>query len=337
SDFTAIPLREMADEHVTYKQLITDAQGRYVTEAGPARQPAALPDPARRRPTRERNGRERTPVTPPAVAPSIAAAPPAARNEREPQPTSTPAQSAPASTAAAEPVAPLTAGMSGDGDAQALGRRRRRRGSRRRSERVGGVGEGMFSSEGGAEAESAFAESALPEVAFTESSLAEDAATQERFPEDPQADETAALDAEPTETVEVASDPNTTIAAASTEPAAPETRVAALAPVSGAPLRNRRRSARRPTSVIATADPGIPPSGAADEAVSAPPLASTTQTPDILWAADPAQANGTRATADADADARPGEPIAEESPAAPRPRSRRVSSARTRPRPAASR
>ncbi|MDQ6670442.1 MAG: NYN domain-containing protein, partial [Chloroflexota bacterium] len=83
SDFTAIPLREMADEHVTYKQLITDSQGRYVTEAGPARQPAALPDPARRRPTRERNGRERTPITPPAVAPSIAAAPPAARSERE--------------------------------------------------------------------------------------------------------------------------------------------------------------------------------------------------------------------------------------------------------------
>src|SRR5713226_9256560 len=59
SDFTAIPLREMADEHFTYRQLITDSQGRYVTEAGPARQPAALPEPARRRPTRERNGRER--------------------------------------------------------------------------------------------------------------------------------------------------------------------------------------------------------------------------------------------------------------------------------------
>src|ERR1700681_3544641 len=61
SDFTAIPLREMADEHVTYKQLITDSQGRYVTEAGPAsRQPAALTETARRRPIRERNGRERT-------------------------------------------------------------------------------------------------------------------------------------------------------------------------------------------------------------------------------------------------------------------------------------
>src|SRR6266705_869459 len=29
SDFTAIPLREMADEHVTYRQLITDASGRF--------------------------------------------------------------------------------------------------------------------------------------------------------------------------------------------------------------------------------------------------------------------------------------------------------------------
>src|SRR5205807_785379 len=36
SDFTAIPLREMADEHVTYKQLITDASGRYTAEAGRA-------------------------------------------------------------------------------------------------------------------------------------------------------------------------------------------------------------------------------------------------------------------------------------------------------------
>src|ERR671923_267521 len=57
SDFTAIPLREMADEHITYRQLITDSSGRYTTEAGPARQPAALPEPARRR-SRERNGRE---------------------------------------------------------------------------------------------------------------------------------------------------------------------------------------------------------------------------------------------------------------------------------------
>src|SRR5918912_1554953 len=48
SDYTAIPLREMADEHVTYRQLITDATGRPGTEAGPGRQPAALPEPSRR-------------------------------------------------------------------------------------------------------------------------------------------------------------------------------------------------------------------------------------------------------------------------------------------------
>src|SRR5262249_14631186 len=63
SDFTAIPLREMADDHITYKQLITDTSGRYTTEAGAARQPAALPEPSsRRRTTRERNGREARPA-----------------------------------------------------------------------------------------------------------------------------------------------------------------------------------------------------------------------------------------------------------------------------------
>src|SRR5499427_4867774 len=84
SDFTAIPLREMADEHVTYRQLITDAGVRYATEAGPGRQPAALPEPSRRR--RERSGRERVATTPaPAATPTAqprpeaaaAAAPPA--------------------------------------------------------------------------------------------------------------------------------------------------------------------------------------------------------------------------------------------------------------------
>src|SRR3984893_8621239 len=70
SDFTAIPLREMADEHVTYKQLITDSQGRYVTEAAPAsRLPAALTETARR--PRERNGRERALGTPTAGTPPV--------------------------------------------------------------------------------------------------------------------------------------------------------------------------------------------------------------------------------------------------------------------------
>src|SRR6185295_1456201 len=83
SDFTAIPLREMADEHITYKQLITDNQGRYTTEAGPVRQPAAAggPEPVRRRTTRERNGREARPA---AAATTVAPAP--ARPERESRP-----------------------------------------------------------------------------------------------------------------------------------------------------------------------------------------------------------------------------------------------------------
>src|SRR5689334_22426425 len=58
SDFTAIPLREIADEHFTYRGLITEASGRYATEAGPGRTPAALPEPSRRR-SRERGTRER--------------------------------------------------------------------------------------------------------------------------------------------------------------------------------------------------------------------------------------------------------------------------------------
>ena len=124
SDFTAIPLREMADEHLTYRQLITDATGRFATEAGPGRQPAALPEPSRRR-SRERNGRERA-ATPPAAAPAPG------RADREPAPSTPPA---------AEPVAPVTATSAGEGDGQAGGRRRRRRGSRRRLERQAAIGE----------------------------------------------------------------------------------------------------------------------------------------------------------------------------------------------------
>src|ERR671933_32939 len=82
SDFTAIPLREMADEHITYRQCITDASGRLATEAGPGRQPAALPEPSRRR--RDRNGRERAAAS--AAAPAAAPAPQRAEPHRpEPQ------------------------------------------------------------------------------------------------------------------------------------------------------------------------------------------------------------------------------------------------------------
>jgi hypothetical protein len=143
SDFTAIPLREMADEHFTYRQLVTDASGRFATEAGPGRQPAALPEPSRRRSVRDRTGdrptRERAGAPP-------AAAPAPARAEREP------AQAAAAATpiaapAAGEPVAPVTAGSAGE-DAQAGGRRRRRRGSRRRSDRLGVGSDGAPYAEG---------------------------------------------------------------------------------------------------------------------------------------------------------------------------------------------
>jgi uncharacterized protein (TIGR00288 family) len=123
SDYTAIPLREMADEHITYKQLVTDAAGRYVE--GPAtRAAAATPEPARR----ARAGRERAQrAAGPAAAPAPTPTPPPA------QPA---ALAAPAPAAGAiEPVPPVALGAETDG--QATGRRRRRRGSRRRSDRVG--------------------------------------------------------------------------------------------------------------------------------------------------------------------------------------------------------
>jgi uncharacterized LabA/DUF88 family protein len=140
SDFTAIPLREMADEHITYRQLITDAGVRYATEGGPGRQPAALPEPPRRR--RERNGRERA-----ASVPAPAATP---RPERE-----APAPAQPAAVATPEPVAPITSTASGDADMQTSGRRRRRRGSRRRSDRLGVGADGALieTSDGDDEAE----------------------------------------------------------------------------------------------------------------------------------------------------------------------------------------
>ena len=121
SDFTAIPLREMADEHVTYRQLISDAGVRYATEAGPGRQPAALPEPSRRR--RERRERGSTP------------APAATPQGTLPRPEPPPAAS-PAPAPATEAVAPITS-TPGEADAQTSGRRRRRRGSRRRSDRLG--------------------------------------------------------------------------------------------------------------------------------------------------------------------------------------------------------
>jgi uncharacterized protein (TIGR00288 family) len=140
SDFTAIPLREMADEHITYKQLVTDAAGRYLE--GPTVRTVTSTESPRR--TRTREGREpRQPVVSPTLAP--AAAPPAATPAPTPAATPAPAPAAattttPAATAAAaEAVPPVSAGLEADG--QATGRRRRRRGSRRRSDRLGVAGE----------------------------------------------------------------------------------------------------------------------------------------------------------------------------------------------------
>ncbi len=112
SDFTAIPLREMADEHITYKQLVTDAAGRYLE--GPTVRTAPTTEAPRR--TRTREGREpRQPVVSPTLAPAPA---PAAAPTPAPAPAPTAAPAATTTTAtpaAAEAVPP------------GLGRRRRRR------------------------------------------------------------------------------------------------------------------------------------------------------------------------------------------------------------------
>jgi uncharacterized LabA/DUF88 family protein len=304
SDFTAIPLREMADEHVTYKQLITDSQGRYVTEAGPARPAATSTEPARRRP-RERNGRERTLATPPTAAPPAAATPTPTRIERD-QPITAPAATAATSPAAAptgaEPVPPLTIGASGDADATGLGRRRRRRGSRRRSERIGGPGEGTSSSEGEAYSDG---------------------------PESEEAEElTAVIDTDAAPIVEAVEPESIQIEPPSTEPAAPDLEFTAPAPAP-AP-RDRRRRTRRPTAEATTAEAPV----AAEE-----PAAPTASAADILWSAEPVPADGLAAPADAEPRPEDGEPIAEEAPAAatPRPRRRVASATRGRTRPASSR
>jgi uncharacterized LabA/DUF88 family protein len=161
SDFTAIPLREMADDHVTYRQLITDTGVRYATEAGPGRQPAALPEPSRRR--RERSGRDRGTSTAP--APSSQPTPRPEHEAAAASPASAPV-AAPAATSV-EPVAPVSVGAPGDADGQTTGRRRRRRGSRRRSDRLGlpvdGVLEGAEGADGEEEEDDAADLTAMPE------------------------------------------------------------------------------------------------------------------------------------------------------------------------------
>jgi uncharacterized LabA/DUF88 family protein len=244
SDFTAIPLREMADDHFTYRQLITDSSGRFATEAGPGRQPAALPEPARRR-SRERNGRDRAPVTPAVTTPTTparpereAVRPEAARPEREAAPP------APAA-AAVEPVAPVTAGSAGDIDSQTGTRRRRRRGSRRRSDRLGTPGEaGSFAETGGG----------------SDGMSAEDA------------EDDAEEDAPVANAAQIAQAGSGTVeaTAAEVEPLVSE-------PIPEAPAaapRDRRRRTRRPTAAEATA-PAEPGASAAESA----PIEAVTELP----------------------------------------------------------
>jgi hypothetical protein len=293
SDFTAIPLREMADDHFTYRQLITDASGRFATEAGPARQSPALPEPARRR-SRERNGRDRTPVTPSLTTPTTPARPEreaarpereAARTEREPVRPEREA-AAPAPAGAAEPVAPVTAGSAADIDSQTGTRRRRRRGSRRRSDRLGQPVEGATNAEAASSTEGLFSE----ETEFDEGLPIAEAEVGQAS-----SGTVEAPASEPTEVEPPVSEPIVTEAPA----AAP---------------RDRRRRTRRPAAEAATEGATEAPAGgepAAIEAVTEMPVAE----PGAV------EANG----------ASPGEVSA---PPARTPRPRRVASAargRTRP------
>jgi hypothetical protein len=258
SDFTAIPLREMADEHVTYRQLISDAGVRYATEAGPGRQPAALPEPSRRR--RERDGRERTSSPAPAQA--------ASRPEREAvpaspaaQPAAAPAASGAATPASAEPVAPFTAPVPGEADAQTSGRRRRRRGSRRRSDRLGLTAEelGAEASADGEEGDDALdaedAEGLVPTSEEEDEELGLTASEMEAAEADAVAEgieiEGAPADAVVVEAAPVeASAEGVPIAAAPAE--APQTDAVADAVVEGPVVRERRprRTRRRVTEPV---------------------------------------------------------------------------------------
>jgi uncharacterized protein (TIGR00288 family) len=128
SDLTAIPLREMADEHVTYKQLITEVAAR-AAEFVPGRQPTTLPEPVRRagQVSRERDREREREVRQPAPAPQ----PP---REVAPPP---PAAPAPPVAPPVAPVAPVAATGEPEGPA-----RRRRRRARRRGERTAGAQDG---------------------------------------------------------------------------------------------------------------------------------------------------------------------------------------------------
>jgi uncharacterized LabA/DUF88 family protein len=291
SDFTAVPLREMADEHVTYKQLITDASGRYTSDAAPTRQPAAVPEPLRRR-SRERNGREARGGVPGATPPTVAQPP--ARHERETPPTPTPA------VVSAEPVAPVTSGTPGETDGQIANRRRRRRGSRRRSDRLGfgsdvpGTADAEAENDDGLEAGEAEDGTALVDVAQASggtqeapvSSFDAGIAPPPEETQEPDAEAEAEAEAEAAQgSVEQAVQPGTTLAAAPapdepmTEESAPELALAEAgepgAPVAPPPpVRDRRRRSRRAaaTAETPTADgqPVTPTTPAPETAAEAP-------------------------------------------------------------------
>ncbi len=255
SDFTAIPLREMADEHITYKQLITEAGA-----PGAARQPAALPEPTRRRATRERNGRESRQTAATSSTSTSAATPMPARTES--QPTSP--------GAAAEPVAPVTAVAPGESDGQASGRRRRRRGSRRRSDRIGATGE-TGAEVGGEGSVTAEASDAAPEASAP--------------PE-------AAAHAEP----EVAAP--TADAGTAAPSAEPETATEATPPAEAPRTRRRRTRAAAATEPEPEAAAQVPLPDSAAEPAAAPPVSEPTPetpAPETDAAAEEAPAPRTRA------------------------------------------
>ena len=299
SDFTAIPLREMADEHITYRQCITDAAGRPGTEAGPGRQPAALPEPARRR--RDRNGRERAAA---ATAAPPAAPPPRVEREQAPPPRVEREQTPPpriereqAAAPTAEPVAPVAAGAAAESESQAGTRRRRRRGSRRRLERLSPSGEAIAAGEPTNGAATAAEPAAVPEDVEDEVEEELEEQVEEITPTTSAVDEAEAT----TEAEEAAP---LVGSAPSAEPAAPE---AVEAPA--APRERRRRTRRTPAAAEAAAEEPSAPETA--EAPAAPASASDAppQSADVTPAPEPASANG------------------EEPAAAPRPRARRVASA----------
>jgi hypothetical protein len=305
SDFTAIPLREMADEHLTYRQLITDAGVRYATEAGPGRQPAALPEPSRRR--RERDGRERTTTTTTATT-----APPTQPRAETPPPAAV----TPTAPASAEPVAPVTAGAASDADAQTSGRRRRRRGSRRRSDRlgIGGDGAGLSDADGAAEADSGDDD----EVDVNEvlEAIAEDITEElaEDIAEDV-ADEEAAVAA--IEELPVVGGSQVEIPAEVTVQAEPE-----VVPEPVAAPRERRRRTRRTTAPAAEAEetPAIPE--VVDQVVT-----ETTAAPDEPLAIEPVPAPEETSVNGAPAETEEAAPEAEEPAPARTTRPRRVASA----------